>query len=197
MARCDVIAGRGVLPVLAFAAAVLASSCGGATPDARSPDRALPPYIGHPTELFDDGIEPTAVGFPLDPSDSPLVDTRVRERTQTGDAVVRARVRTVTSRVEDRGRSWQLGLHVLDRLGGSGPLDDDFTLSVLPSDPAAAIVRGFEAGLIGKTFIVFVREFSHAGALPGDPGDLRYHVAGETPDELEAVRAAVLLDRVR
>jgi hypothetical protein len=197
MARCDVVAGGDALPGLALVAAVLLSSCGGANPDAQSPVRVLPPYLGRATELFDDGIEPTAVGFPLDPSDSPLADTRVRERTQTGDAVVRARVRTVTSKVEGGRRSWQLGLRVLDHLAGSGPLDPDFTLSVLPSDPAAGIVRGFEAGLIGKTFIVFVREFSHAGALPGDPGDLRYHVAGETPDELGAVRAAVLLDRVR
>jgi hypothetical protein len=189
---------RGERERLAFvcASALLASCASGGTPGARSPDRPLPPYIGHATDLFDDGIEPTAVGYPLDPSDAPQGDTRVRERTQTGDAVVRARIRTVTSKVEDRGRSWQIGFHVVDRLAGGGPMDADFTLSVVPSDPASGIVRAFEARLIGKTFIVFVREFSHAGDLPGDPGDLRFHMAGETPDELNAVHAAVLAEHV-
>jgi hypothetical protein len=171
-------------------------SCGGGTPDARNPDRPLPPYVGHATELFDDGIDPTAVGFPGDPSGSPLGDNRVRERTQIGDAVVRARVRTVTSKVEDRGNSWQIGFHVVERLGGAGPLEADFTVPVLASDPAAGIVHAFEARLIGKTFIVFVREFSHAGSPQGDPGDLRFHVSGDTPDENKAVRAAVALEAV-
>jgi len=183
------------LATVATLAGTLAS-CGGGTPDARNPDRPLPPYIGHATELFDDGIEPTAVGFPMDPSGSPLGDTRVRERTQTGDAVVRARVRTVTSKVEDRGLSWQIGFHFVERLGGTGPLEADFTLPVLASDPAAGIVHAFEARLIGKTFIVFVREFSHAGSPQGDPGDLRFHVAADSADEAKAVKAGVLLEEV-
>jgi len=186
------------LRALALVATLVGSlaSCGGGTPDARNPDRPLPPYLGHATELFDDGIEPTAVGFPMDPNGSPQGDTRVRERTQTGDAVVRAQVRTVTSKAEDRGLSWQIGFHVVERIGGTGPLEQNFTLSVLPSDPASGIVHAFEARLIGKTFIVFVREFSHAGAHQGDPGDLRFHVAGDTPDQAKAVKAAVLLEEV-
>jgi hypothetical protein len=189
--------GPGHRPLAAVALlSVCLVSCGGSTPDARNPDRPLPPYIGHATELFDDAIEPTAVGFPMDPGASPLGDTKVRERTQTGDAVVRARVRTVTSKVEDRGRSWQIGFHVVERLGGSGPLEADFTLPVLPTDPGAGIVQAFEARLIGKTFIVFVREFSHAGSPQGDPGDLRFHVAPDSPDEAKAVKAGVALDEV-
>jgi hypothetical protein len=196
MGKCRIGPGGGASLVLALAAAVLLA-CSGGTPDARRPDRLLPPYTGHATELFDDGIEPAAVGFSLDPSDSPQADTRVRERTQTGDAVVRALVRTVTSRAQNEGRSWQLGLRVVERLAGSGPLEKDFTLSVLPTDPAAGIVRAFEARLIGKSFVVFVRAFSPAGAPPGDPGDLHFHVAGETPDELKAVESAVLMERLR
>jgi hypothetical protein len=188
------------LDLLAVAWAALlpagVAACGGGTPDARNPDRPLPPYIGHATELFDDAIEPGAVGFPMDPGGDPQGDTRVRERTQTGDAVVRARVRTVTSKVEDRGLSWQVGFHIVDRLGGTGPLETDFTLPVLSSDPAAGIVRAFDARLIGKTFIVFVREFSHAGAPAGDPGDLRFHVASDSADQLKAVKAAVLGEQV-
>src|ERR1700722_6864315 len=135
MGRCRREAG-----VFAFVVAGAVCACGGSTLDARSAARPLPPHIGHPTDLFDDAIEPMAVGFPLDPSASPQGDTRVRERTQTGDAVVRARIRTVTSKDEDRGTSWQIGLHVVERLGGTGPVDPDFTLSVAPADPAGGIV---------------------------------------------------------
>jgi hypothetical protein len=172
-------------------------ACGGGTPGARDPGRPLPPYNGHATELFDDAIEPMAVGYPMDTTASPQGDTRVRERTQTGDAVVRARVMTVTSKVEDSGRSWQIGLHIVDRLGGAGPLENEFTLVVAPHGAAAGIVQAFEARLIGKVFIVFVREFSHEGAPPGEAGDLRFHVAADSPDEQKAVNAAILAQEVR
>jgi hypothetical protein len=172
------------------------AACGGNTPEPQSPDHPLPAYVGHATELFDDSIEPMAVGLPMDPSATPQGDPRVRERTQVGDAVVRARIRTVTSKAEDRGTSWQVGLHVVERLAGTGPLDADFTLAVSPTDSAAGIVRAYEARLIGKTFIVYLRQFAHPGAPPGDPGDLRFHVAGDDADQLSAVKAAVLLDKV-
>ena len=183
-------------PVTLVSLVVGLAACGGGNLEVRNPDRPLPPYVGHSTELFDDGIEPPAVGYPMDAGGSPQTDTRVRERTQTGDAVVRARVRTVTSKVEDRGHSFQLGLHVVERLGGSGPLETDFTLPVAESDPAAGIVRAFDARLIGKTFVVFVREFSHPGAPEGEAGDLRFHVAADSADELKAVKAAVTSEQV-
>jgi hypothetical protein len=181
------------LPVLCG----LLGACGGGNADVRNPDRPLPPYNGHATELFDDAIEPNAVGYPMEAGGNPLSDNRVRERTQVGDAVVRVRVTTVTSKQEDRGRSWQLGFHTVERLGGSGPLEKDFTLSVAPSDPASGIVHGFEARLIGTQFVAFVREFARPGAPQGEPGDLRFHLAADTPEELKAVKNAQLAEQTR
>jgi hypothetical protein len=172
-------------------------ACGGGAAAGRDADHPLPSYAGHAVDLFDDGIEPLAVGYPMDTNAPPETDTRVRERTQTGDAVVRATVMTVTSKVEDSGRSWQVGLHTVERLGGSGPLDKDFTLSVAPHDPAAGIVQAFEARMIGKSVIVFVREFAREGAPPGDAGDLRFHIASDSADEQKAVNAAILAQQVR
>jgi hypothetical protein len=172
-------------------------ACGGGTPGARNPDRPLPPYTGHAAELFDDGIEPSAVGYPADPTVNPVSDTRVRERTQIGDAVVRARVTTVTSKSEERGRAWQIGLHTLERLAGSGPLETDFVLTVLPNDAAAGIVHGFEARLVGAKFVAFVREFARDKAPPGEAGDLRFHLAADSADEVKAVKEAVLREQVR
>lgn len=172
-------------------------ACGGGAQGGRGADHPLPPYAGHAVELFDDGIEPLAVGYPMDTNAPPEGDTRVRERSQTGDAVVRATVMTVTSKVEDSGRSWQIGLHAMERLGGSGPLDADFTLTVAPHDPAAGIVQAFEARMIGKSVIAFVREFAREGAPPGEAGDLRFHIAADSADEQRAVMAAILAQQVR
>lgn len=104
------------------------SACGGKGAD--GPDREYAPYTGRAVDLFDDGIDPIAVGYQLEPGPAPATDARLRERVQTGDAVVRARVVTVTSKKEDSGRSWQLGLHMIERLAGTGPLEADFTLDV-------------------------------------------------------------------
>jgi hypothetical protein len=164
--------------------------CGGAA----HPVRPLPPYSGHAVDLFDDEIEPLAVGFHLDAHRAaPRSDYLLRERTQVGDAVVRARVTTVSSKEEDRGRSWQIGMHIVDRLGGAGPLDPDFALRVGPADASAGLVRTFENQLIGQTFVAFVREFSR----PGGDAELHFHLGPDSKDELDAVNAAVLLDRVR
>jgi hypothetical protein len=167
--------------------------CGGGG-GAAHPVRPLPPYSGHAVDLFDDAIEPLTVGFHLDAHRAaPRSDNLLRERTQVGDAVVRARVTSVSSREEDGGRSWQIGMHVVDRLGGAGPLDPDFALRVGPTDASAGIVRSFESQLIGQMVVAFVREFIRPGRDP----ELHFHLAPDSKDELDAVNAAVLLDRVR
>jgi hypothetical protein len=178
---------------------LLSCGCGGNTAEAARPDRPLPSYAAHWTELFDDVIEPTAVGgfqvaFPAGAGRTlPRGDNLLRERSQVGDAVVRARVTTVTTKDEDRGRSWQLGLHTLERLAGEGPLEADFVLRIGPTDSAAGIVRAFETRLIGQTFVAFAREFSR----PGGESELHFHLAPDTKDETDAVNAAILQNSVR
>ena len=191
-----------------------AAGCGGGTPDSRWAARPLLPYEGHAAELFDDRIEPGALGFQLgmlsnSDVDGPRTDNLLRERTQVGDAIIRARVTTVTSKGEGRGRSWQIGIATVERLAGGAAADDkdgQFTLSVGPSDPSAGIVRVSEGRLVGATFIAFLRHFAHAegavateasavGRAPGP--ELHFHVARDAKDELDAIQAAVLLDRVR
>jgi hypothetical protein len=186
---------RRVLCSLGLVGLLQAAACGGGTPDGRSPGRPLPPYTGQAVELFDDGIEPSAVGYPLEAGAAPMTDNRLRERTQTGDAVVRARVITFTSKEEDQGRSWQIGMRTLERLAGTGPLDQHFTVTVQSTDPAAGIVQGLGGKLVGSTFVAFVREFERPRS-PGD-SDLHFHFAADSKDEVGAVKSAVLLDQVR
>ncbi|MDP9150865.1 MAG: hypothetical protein M3O36_13120 [Myxococcota bacterium] len=171
-------------------------ACGGTAPESRSPGRDLPAYVGRSVELFDDAIEPSAVGFNLGTTTAPDRDRLLRERAQIGDAVVRARVTTVTSKDQEQGRSWQMGLQTVERVTGSGPLSPVFTLTIDPRSPAAGIVRAFESRLIGKTFVAFVREFQGAGEQRDDP-ELHFHLAHDGTDEVNAVLAAALQSSAR
>jgi hypothetical protein len=180
--------------------------CEGAEQPARAPEApasSLSPYAGHVTELFDDVIEPEAVGRQgSDSGDSRKNDALLRERTQTGDAVVRARVVTVTSEPESQGDGWRLGLRPLETLAGKHPPEGEFTFVVEGKGPAAGIVRTLEARLVGATFVVFVRTFGHvdtgsaASSAPG-AAELHFHIAKDDKDELGAVREASLLGEVR
>lgn len=173
-------------------------ACGGASGDGLSPPRAprrsLPPYTGHGAELFDDSIEARAVGYDLQQALEPKADLGLRERTRIGDAVLRVRVLTVTSRNEDNGRSWQLGLRTIERLAGSNPPDTDFTIEVGDTDPAAGVLRTFEIRLVGMTFVAFVREFARdAGSDP----ELHFHIDRDGKEQVDAVKSAVLLQEVQ
>ncbi len=163
--------------------------------DSRGPGRPLPPYGGHAAQLFDDTIEPSALGFTSEPSKAPRGDTLLRERTQVGDAAMHVRVVTVTLRNEGSGRTWQMGLHSLETLAGAHPPAPDFTLQVEATDPAAGLLRAFEARLIGMTFVAFVREFG--GADPSEGARWHFHLAHDDKDEIDAVRSASALGRLR
>jgi hypothetical protein len=191
-------AGPEFAPVLALAIV----ACGGAAPEAEGPKRDLPPFTGRPTELFDDKIEPGALGAQLgviDPGGASRgtvrTDSLLNERTRQADAVVRARVTTVTANRETVGARWQIGLRTMERLAGAGPLGQEFTLQVGATDPSAGVLRAFESRLIGSTFVALVRKFAQTS--PGGETQLHFHVASDSKAELEAVHAAVLLGSVR
>ena len=133
---------------------------------------------------------------------SPKDDALLRERTQTGDAVVRARVVTVTSGPESQGNGWRIGLRTLETVAGKRPPEGEFTFIVEGKAPAAGVVRMLEARLVGATFVVFVRTFGQAEAggdvsAGGRVAELHFHFAKDDKDELGAVREASLLGEVK
>jgi hypothetical protein len=167
---------------------VLLAAC--ATVDAAgNPTRPLPSYAGHTTELFDDVIEPAAVGISLDVGADPRADRRLRERTQVGDAVVRVRVMTVTTKQEDNGSRYIIGMRTLEKLAGQFPPPDAFEITVGRSSPAVAILKGLDTTLVGKTFVGFVRAFVRAD---GDT-ELHFHLGPDSKDEIGAVKDAAAL----
>jgi hypothetical protein len=181
------------LATAALAALVAAPAACGAGSAGRA--RPLTPYEGHAAELFDDAIDPRAVGYELNRAPPPMNDTLFRERAQVSDAVVRCRVTTITSKEEDRGRSWQLGFQAIERLGGTGPLANDFSVHMDPHGASAGIMRTFGGQLIGATFVCFIREFARPGA-PGE-SDLHFHITPDGKADVAAVHAAFTRDQVR
>ena len=150
-------------------------------------------YAGASTALFDDGIEPEAVGYNLDPSPAPQGDAILRARTQRADCVLRVRVVTVTSKREDVGAHWGLGLVTLERLAGERCPAHDFTLDVADGAAGSSILRTFEGRLVGVNLVAFVRQFRGAGG----EATFHFHMAPEGKEELNAVRVAALLGEVR
>jgi hypothetical protein len=164
-----------------------------AAPDVRGPPLSSRSYTADAFALFDDGIEPQAVGASLEPA-GPENGRLLRERTRLGDCVARVRVVTITSKLAQSKRSWQIGLHTIERLAGTCGASD-FTLAIDAMSPGAGLLQAFDGRLVGTTLVAFLREFARTGG--SGEGDLHFHLAGDDRDELHAVRVAALLGEVR
>lgn len=170
--------------VLALTLFVPLMGCGGG----EIPEAKLPPWTGHATELFDDVIEPRAVGLEVDAAATPRSDPALRERAQTGDAVVRVRVETVTQSGYGQNLRHQLTLATLEKLTGERPPPAAFSVSMDESSPSAGIVRSLESRLGGKTFIAFVRAFNRDGER-----QYHFHMMADAKDVRDAVQEAAAL----
>lgn len=180
-----------VLGVLGLAALLAAPpACDGA---GARPTRPLPSYAGHAAELFDDVIEPRAVGQDIDPANAPRADPLLRERAQVGDAVLRVRVSTITAKREDTGTSYQLGFHILAKLAGSAPPDDGFMVTVPRDSPSRGTLASFEGRIVGMTLVIFVRAF----VRPDGDQELHFHVGPDSADEIQAVKDAMALSELK
>jgi hypothetical protein len=180
------------LAMLLAALAVLPGCPGG--PDASSPKQALPAYTGHATELFDDTIEPAAVGLELDQASAPNSDPVLRERVQVADAVMRARVTSATSKDEDTGTTFTLTLGALEVLNGKSP-GDEVTISFLRGNPSTGLLKSRAEGLVRsrRTFVAFVRAFQR----PDGDAEIHFHLAADNPETVKAVRNAAAMQELR
>jgi hypothetical protein len=170
------------------------TACGGPGASAANAEssRPLPPYSGAGARQFDDGIDPHAVGLELENFTAPKNDPRLRARALAADVVVRARVSTVTGKVSSGNRSYQISFQTVERLAGKHPVGDDFVVQVDKESPSIGIVRTMEGELVGKTLIVFVKEFAHDGDR-----DLHFHASADGAETAAAVKEAVVLDEVK
>jgi hypothetical protein len=177
---------------LSMLAMLALTACGGST---NSSDTARPvtPYSGRQADLFDDTIEPAAVGLDFDKGYVPRADKILRERAQVGDAVLRVRVLTVTAKTDGPDHAYQLGLHTLEKLAGKNPPPDDFTVQINRASESHGIMKNFESRLVGYAFVAFVREFAH----PSGDREVHFHLAPDTKEVKAAVGDAMLLSEVK
>ena len=159
------------------------AACGTAVRKARP----LAPYEKEQTQIFDDTIDAAAVGLDInetfDPSSDPNLDNRVRQ----ADSIMRARVLTVSSRGDIAKPTFQLSLQTQgEAFTERKAIKSPFQLRIDSTSPSAGIVKHLESGLIGKTFIVFVREFVRAD---GDT-ELHFHISPDTKLMTKALQDA-------
>jgi hypothetical protein len=172
---------------------VLATSCAGSDKEASSPNRPLPSYAGRATDLFDDSIEAAAVGLDFDRGYAPRTDPALRERTQTGDAVLRVRVTTVTSKTDGPDAVYELGLHTVEKLAGNHPPPTDFSVVIHKASESHGIMKSFETRLVGYSFIAFVREFIR----PDGDREVHFHLAPDSKEVKLAVSDALAFGELK
>lgn len=186
-----------VIKILALPLGVLASGAGVVACEPGQPAKAastsaLPRWEGHSREVFDDNIDPAAVGLSLD-GPSPRSDAHLRERAQTADVVARVRVQTVTVDSAGERQTYHLGIQVgVPTLAEAKLPDRTFELSIGSTSAAFGIARSFDARLRGQTFVGFMKRYG------SDDGDqvVHWHLAPDTAEVVAAVKEAVALREI-
>ena len=174
---------------ICVATALFMSACGGSAGSSGGSNRPLPTWSGRAADLFDDAIEPSAVGLDFQKSYNPRSDPQLRERAQVSDGVVRVRVATVTSKKDGPEAVYQIGLHVVEKLGGSHSPEGDFNVMITKASESHGIMKNFESRLVGYSFIAFVHDFVRSD---GDR-EVHFHRAPDTKEVKGAVGEAILL----
>ena len=133
-----------------------------------------PGLLGAGARQFDDGIDPTPWGSSSRISPPPRTIRASGPGRWRRTWSCRARVSTVTGKVSSGNRSYQISFQTVERLAGKHPVGDDFVVQVDKESPSIGIVRTMEGELVGKTLIVFVKEFAHDGDR-----DLHFHASAD------------------
>lgn len=178
-----------VVLALASLSALAASGCEPSQPGKSAAASNLPKWEARSRMIFDDNIDPAAVGLSMD-GPSPRSDAFLRERAQTADVVARVRVQTVTVDSVGDQKTYHLGIQVgVPTLVPAKVDDRTFELSIKPSSGAFGIAKAFDARLRGQTFIGFIKRFQ------SEDGDLEvhWHLSPDTAEVVTAIKEAVAL----
>ena len=172
---------------------LVVAGCGNTKPEVKAPEGAgLPRWEGHGRDLFDDNIDPAAVGLSME-GVSPRSDPFLRERSQTAAVTARVRVQTVTVDSIGEQKTYHLGVQVgFPTLTSARVPDKSFELSIKPASSAFGIAKAFDSRLRGATFIGFIGRFQ---AEDGEV-EIHFHLAPDTADVASAVKEAVALQEL-
>jgi hypothetical protein len=149
-------------------------------------------WEGHAQEVFDDKIDPAAVGLTME-GPSPRADLYLRERAQTSDIVARVKVQTVTVDTVGQAQTYHLGMQVgVPTLTLAKLSDRSFEVSIPSTSDSFGITKSFDERLRGHTFVGFVKRFTNADG----EAELHWHLAPDTADVAAAVKEAVALKEI-
>lgn len=174
------------------AALLCSAACGygGTSPRTSVPSRKLPAYGAIDAVIFDDTIAPEALGVPAD-GRSPADDSKLVPRTEQAEAVVRAKIVTVTRNQLDDRLAYRLVLRpVGDSLVGRAP-SEPIELDLAPDNASVSHLRKNERALVGKTVLLFMRRYDDGGRVV-----THFHLESDAPQVLEAVEHAKALDEL-
>jgi len=173
-----------------FMCAPILPGCGNEGP-VEEPRVALAPYEGQQQVLFDDAIDPAAVGLAMD-GVSPAQDPMLRTRALEADLVARMRVQTVTRDSVGAKTTYMLSLQAaVPPLMPSSSDQTTFELYVDQNSKAFAIVQSLDTKLRGQTFIGFLRRFaSHDGP------QWHWHLTADQQDVAQVIQEIAVLEEV-
>lgn len=170
--------------------ALSAVACGSRAAASPTPQN-LPVYAGNALQLFDDRIDPTAVGL-ADVTENPRTDAMLRARTQNAEVVVRTRVSTVSVDSVGGKPVYRLRFtYVEPPVVAHGISGNEIEIAVRDDSPAFGIVKWLDTKLIGHSFVGFFHRF--AGNF--EP-EVRFHLSPDDPLVLSAVRDASALNEL-
>ena len=149
----------------------------------------LPTWEGPAQEIFDDSIDPAAVGLTMEGA-VPAADVLLRARAQKAALVARVKVNTVTVDTVGDEITYHLGIEVITApLAHPKIQDQRFELLIRPTGRASATVKAFDARLRGTTFVAFLSRFASAET----DSEIHWHLSADAPDVIAAVKDAVVL----
>lgn len=156
--------------------------------------RPLPAYAGPTANLFDDSVEPSAVGLDFDQSYDAMKDRPFRERLRQADGVLRVRIATVSSKTgSEDDPSFTFHVQPLEKLHGQYPPDEPFDVAISPRSSTLGVFKHLEHKLVGATFIAFTKDYRPPGGEP----ETHVHLAPDTAAVRKAVSDLVALDSLQ
>ncbi|MEZ4441741.1 MAG: cobalamin ABC transporter substrate-binding protein [Polyangiaceae bacterium] len=185
MTNSPAFALRAPLSLLALSVLV---ACGS---EPATPPTALPPYEGQQQVLFDDNIDPAAVGLAME-GVMPAQDPMLRSRAIDADVTARMRVQTVTRDSVGAKTIYTINLQVGQPTLMPAELDQQtFELRVDQECRAFGLIQSMENQLRAKTFIGFVRRFAGEGAP-----EIHWHLTADTPEVAQVIAEIAVLEEV-
>lgn len=156
--------------------------------------RPLPAYVGASAALFDDSVEPSAVGLDFDQSYDAMKDSAFRERLHQADGVLRVRISTLGSRTgTEDNPSFSFHVQPLEKLHGEYAPDEPFDVAISPKSSTLGVFKHLEHKLVGATFIAFTKDYRPPGGAP----ETHVHLAPDTPAVKKAVADLIALDSLK